>query len=145
MKGTLTAKNIELAPAAGSGIGKLLFDGLLARPDFIPSLIEAACGGLKACNYFYAKGTGQVEETPDYKTRLQAVVMILANAEGEPIKRVIHQHMGSGGSLDIVGALRESPAVFAALEREMEKARWKGGKKAKVVAAEAEPSELPAE
>lgn len=137
-------QNLQLAPAAGTGIGKLLFDALLADPEFIPALTEAVLGGLKACNYFYAKGTGKVEATPDCKTRIHAATMILANAEGEPIKRVIHQHLGAGGALDIVGALRESPAVMAALERELDKAKWKGGKKTPKV-AEPEPSELPAD
>lgn len=50
---------------------------------------------------------------------------LLAHMEGEPIKRIIHQHLGAGGEQpDFVKALRESPALLTAMKREIEKAEW---------------------
>lgn len=130
---------ISLAPAAGAGIGKLLADCLLADPTFVTDLVAAFRNGLKATRSFYVKDEGMHSE-PDAKTQLQAAALVLAHMEGEPVKRIIHQHLGAGGQLDIMGALRESPALLAAAEREIEKAKWKGGKKAKKVEAEPGPS-----
>jgi hypothetical protein len=140
---TSETSTISLAPAAGAGIGKLLFDGLLARPDFIASMIEAAVGGLQAKIYFYTKDG--VKDKPDNRTRIQALVMLLCHAEGEPIKRVIHQHLGAGGALDLVGAIHESPALRESLRHALEKAEFRGrNKRADPVSSElATVSELP--
>ncbi len=117
---------LTLAPAAGSGIGKLLFDALLARPDFIPAMVNAAMGGLTAESHFYSPAQKEVISKPDYRVRQQAVVMLLANAEGEPVKRIIHQHLG-GDSLktDLHKALQESPALQDAVERALANAKFR--------------------
>src|SRR5216683_1474030 len=115
-------ETVTLAPAAGAGIGKQIADLLLADPEFLPAMVGALKGALSAESGFYCKATGMIEYAVDHKTRLNAVLATLAHMEGEPFKRIIHQHLGAGGALDIVGTLRESPAVVAALEREMEKA-----------------------
>lgn len=121
-----SAQNITLAPAAGSGIGKLLFDALLARPDFIPLMVEAAIGGLSAESHFYSPAQKEVISKPDYRVRQQAVVMLLANAEGEPVKRIIHQHLGGDGlKTDVQAALRESPALQEAVERALANAKFR--------------------
>ncbi len=126
---------LTLAPAAGSGIGKLVFDALLAEPDFIPLMVQAAMGGLRATTSFYNPATREVIEKVDFKTRLQAWLALTAHAEGEPVKRIIHQHLGAGGQLDIMGALRESPALLAAAKAEIEKAEFRDRhKKAKQAA-----------
>lgn len=129
-----------MAPAAGAGIGKLLADRLLSEPGFMDSLVAAFANGLKATRSFYVKDQGMRTE-PDAKTQLQAAALVLAHMEGEPVKRIIHQHLGQGGQLDIMGALRESPALLAAAEREIEKAKWKASGRRPAKKVEAAPAE----
>lgn len=117
---------ISLAPASGSGIGKMLADALLADPDFLPLMKGAALGGLRAQRSYYDKGAGGVVTEPDHRVQIQTVALLLAHMEGEPIKRIIHQHLGGDGSaIDPLGALRDSPALMAAVERELAKAKFK--------------------
>lgn len=119
--------NASLAPAAGTGIGKLVFDGLLARADFIPLMIEAMIGGLRATTTFYNPSARTTEDKPDYKLRVHTVIALFAHAEGEPIKRIVHQHLGAaGGAPDLLAALREDPALLEAVERQVEKAKFHG-------------------
>jgi len=115
---------LTLAPASGAGVGKILADRLLANPDFIPALEAAMMGGLKATRSFWAKDEGlQIE--PDFRVQVQTAALLLAHMEGEPVKRIIHQHLGTGGKLDVGGALQDSPELAAAVEKELQKARWK--------------------
>lgn len=65
-------------------------------------------------------------EEPDTRSQLQAFFGCLAHMEGEPIKRIIHQHNGSGKPLDAVAALQESPALREATRRALDKAEFKG-------------------
>lgn len=125
---------ISLAPAAGAGIGKMLFDLLLADPEFLPAMKRAAMGGLEAMRSFYDPGSKCVVSEIDSRTRMQALGLILAQAEGEPIKRVIHQHLGASGELDLLGAVRDSPQMQEQLRALLEKATWQksGRRKAKV-------------
>lgn len=115
----------QLAPAAGSGIGKILFERLMAEADFVDLLVAALRSGLQA-NFprRWDKETESWQADPDAKTRVHTVLAIVAHAEGEPVKRIIHQHLHNG-KLDTLSALRESPALLAAVEREVEKARWR--------------------
>ena len=39
--------------------------------------------------------------------------------------RVLHQHMGNKGEIDLHGALQDSPALRDALQRELDKAGWR--------------------
>jgi len=123
---------ISLAPAAGAGIGKLLADSLLADPEFVPLMKEAAMGGLKAERSFWDKNSGGIISEPDHRVQIQALALLLAHMEGEPVKRIIHQHLGGDGQIDLGAALRDSPALQAAIERQLENARFKdrnrGGK-----------------
>lgn len=122
-----------LAPAAGAGIGKILADALLADPDFVPLMIAAAKGGLKATRSFWV-GRGQdghLERENDHKTQVQTFALLLAHMEGEPIKRIIHQHLGAGGAIDPLAALQESPALLEQAERLIEKAKWRKSGRAK--------------
>lgn len=114
--------NVALAPAAGAGIGRMLFDLLLADPEFLPAMKEAAIGGLRAVQTFRDRQSGELVRQPDFKTRIQALSMLLAQAEGDPIKRVIHQHLGAEGQLDVFAAMKESPALREAVRRELDKA-----------------------
>ena len=118
--------NLALAPAAGQGIGKQLFDRLLSDPQFLDDLAEAARDGLKAMTpRRWDKASGSWECDPDYRVRTQTLFGLLAQAEGEPIKRILHQHMGSTEGIDPLAALRDSPALLAAVKREVEKAEWR--------------------
>lgn len=117
--------NAQLAPAAGTGVGKLLADTLLARPDFVESLAAAVMGGLTATRSYYDGAAKRHVTEPDARVQVQTVGLVLAHMEGEPIKRIIHQHIGPEGGVDVLGALRDSPALQTALERALEKARFR--------------------
>ena len=125
-----------LAPAAGSGVGKLIADHLLTDPEFFPLMIAAAKGGLKATRSFYDRERREVVEEPDYRVQIQTLFGLLAHMEGEPIKRVIHEiRKGVGGAPDEM--LAESAAAIEAAKRMIagaEARRRKAGlKKAEVV------------
>jgi hypothetical protein len=82
---------------------------------------------------------------PDMRTQSAMFFGLLAHMEGEPIKRIIHQHLGGeGGVVDPLAALKDSPALQAAVERTLEKAKWRTSghqahkRPAKTVAAEVE-------
>lgn len=127
-------ETLTLAPAAGAGIGKKIADALLAQPDFVPNMVAALSNGLKAHRSFYVKDEG-LQREPDFKVQLQAAGLIMAHMEGEPVKRIIHQHLGADGKLDLRGALQDSPELAAAVAAELEKAQWrKSGRNAKKVA-----------
>lgn len=121
------AETLTLAPAAGAGIGKALADLLLADPDFLAAMKSAAMDGLKATRSFWCGkgGEGYLETEPDFRIRVQTMALLLAHMEGEPVKRIIHQHLGAGGKLDFKAALQESPELAQALSRELDKANWK--------------------
>lgn len=116
--------SLSLAPAAGAGIGKKVADALLAQADFVECMVGALSNGLKATRSFYVKDAGMQTE-PDFKVQLQAAALILAHMEGEPVKRIIHQHLGTGGKLDVQEAIRESPELAAAVQGVLEKAKWR--------------------
>jgi hypothetical protein len=136
----LAQTEMTLAPAAGAGVGKILADQLLADPEFIPLMIEAAKGGLGATRSFWCgKGAaGYLETEPDFRTRIQTFALLLAHMEGEPVKRIIHQHLGGSGQVDPLKALQESPELLEAVARTLEKAKWKtaGGERSAARAAE---------
>ncbi len=116
---------MNLAPAAGAGIGKKLADALLEDPGFLRSLRDAFLEALRADNRFWDKATKSWDVVPDYKTRLSAACALLANMEGEPIKRVIHQHLNGPDGPKPFEAMQNSPALLAAVEREVEKAKFR--------------------
>lgn len=135
-------ENIGLAPAAGSGIGRLLADALLAREDFIPSLVNALVGALHAQTYI--RDGKNVRVIPDCRTQLAAVVATLSHMEGDPIKRIIHQHLGNEQKLDLVAAFRESPALLESAKRVIANAEHSHPSHAQRRAARAEPYEVAA-
>ncbi len=134
-------ETMTLAPAAGAGIGKVLADRLLAEPGFVDSMVDAVMNGLRATRSFW-KGKGETAELvteADSKCQLQAFALVLAHMEGEPIKRIIHQHLGGTGAVDPLAALQESPELRDAAKRMLEKAEWRqSGRKAK----KAQPADL---
>ncbi len=116
-----------LAPASGAGIGKLIAQNLFAREGFIDRMGDAIWDALGAERRVWDKeannGRGAWEVEPDNRSRLQAFFGIVAHMEGEPVKRIIHQHLGASGKpVDPVDALQESPALRAAVERTLAKA-----------------------
>ncbi len=119
-----TATDLTLAPAAGAGIGKMLADILLADAEFVPLMCKVARECLKAHTHRWIAEEKRTVEVPDYKIQAQMFFGLLAHMEGEPIKRVIHQHLGAAG-IDPTAALQESPALLAAVEREVQKAKWR--------------------
>lgn len=121
-------ENMTLAPAAGSGVGKLLADLLLADSDFLPAMKDAAMGALRARTApRWDKDAREWADSVDSKTRLAAFLGILAQMEGEPIKRIVHQHLNGGNVAgDLVSELRDNPTLLAAAERAIEKAKFRG-------------------
>lgn len=114
---------VSLAPMAGQGLGKLLFDKLLADPNFVQMLIDGIIAGLTAMMpRRWDKESGGWVSDPDGKTRARTAFDLLAQAEGEPIKRVIHQHLGSVSQADPIATLMQSPALVDAIRRTIDKA-----------------------
>jgi hypothetical protein len=123
---------IQLAPAAGAGIGKEIAANLLARPGFVDKMADALDNALTATRRTWDSGSKQWVEEPDTRSQLQAFFGCLAHMEGEPIKRIIHQHTGDGKGLDPLTALQESPALREAARRMLEKSEWRrSGRNAK--------------
>lgn len=127
-------QELTLAPAAGSGIGKVVAAELIAR-DVGKKIASALERGLEATARRWiqtGKGEGYFEDSPDMRSQLQAAALILAHMEGEPVKRIIHQHLGAGGAFDLKSALQESPELADMLRNELTKAEWrKSGRGAK--------------
>ena len=115
---------ISLAPGAGAGIGKAIADELLKQPGFIDLMRQTAIEGLKAANKRWNIATKQMDVEPDWKVRAQWFFGLLAQMEGDPIKRIVHQHLGTG-AIDPVGAMQDSPALVAAVERALENAKFR--------------------
>jgi hypothetical protein len=118
-------ENAQLAPAAGAGIGKMLAEDLLARPGFIREMADVIAGAIRANTRHWDRDAKEFIVEPDHKIRLQAFFGIVAHMEGEPIKRIIHQHLGGSGTVDPLAALQESPALRDAAKKLLEKAEWR--------------------
>lgn len=119
-------KEIELTPAAGSGLGRQLAADLLARPDCVKLLADAFMDGLTATAKYWNKELKMWVPEPDYKTRLAAAQAIISNIEGEPIKRVqVHQITTEPSAKDAkaIERLTASPALQGALQRQLDRAR----------------------
>lgn len=133
---------IELAPAAGSGIGKLLAAALLAKPDLVSGMVQVIERGFTAQKRFWNQQEKCWESDADGPTQIKTLALVLAHMEGEPIKRIIHQHLGGNGTVDPLAALQESPALREAAARLLEKAEWRtsGSQAYKRPARQAEPA-----
>lgn len=110
---------------AGAGIGKKLADYLLGQPDFISDMGQVILRAIKAKTRHWDREAREFVIEDDCKTQLQAFALTVAHMEGEPVKRIIHQHLGAGGKIDFKAALEESPELAQALERELQKANWR--------------------
>lgn len=133
----------SLAPAAGAGIGKLIADRLLADPEFMQLMQDAITNALRATVRHWDREAKRFEVDPDFKTQLSAFSLVMAHMEGEPVKRIIHQHLGGAGAPDPLEALRESPALRDAAKALLEKAEWRtSGQKAHKKPKKAEPAAI---
>lgn len=115
---------LTLAPAAGSGIGKIVAAELLAL-DIGKKVAATLDRGLTATRSHWVsegQGKGYWEDEPDTRSQLQAAALILAHMEGEPVKRVIHQHMNVNGTVDLLSALQDSPELTELLQQQLTKA-----------------------
>jgi NAD(P)-dependent dehydrogenase (short-subunit alcohol dehydrogenase family) len=128
-----SSDEIMLAPAAGSGIGKAIAKELLSRGGIVEKLADALENALTATRRTWDSGTKQWVEEPDTRSQLQAVFGLIAHMEGEPIKRVIHQHLGGKGDVDPLQALQDSPALREAAERMLHRAKQRPTKRAETV------------
>lgn len=114
-----------LAPAAGTGIGKLLADSLLVDPKKLAEEMRAVVErGFHAQKRVWDAGAKTWAYEEDCRTQIQTLALVLAHMEGEPIKRIVHQHLGEVMA-DAQVQLRESPALREALEHELEKAKFR--------------------
>ncbi len=136
------ATETQLAPAAGAGIGKAIAADLLARPGFVRKMADALDNALGATRRTWDAGAKEWVEEPDTRSQLQAFFGCLAHMEGEPIKRIIHQHNGDGKAPDVLAALRESPALRAAMRRELDKAEFRTRNVKQATPAEADAVEV---
>lgn len=116
---------LTLAPAAGEGIGKEIARILLARPGFLEAMADALHNALTATRRTWDSGAKQWVEEPDTRSQLQAFFGCLAHMEGEPIKRIIHQHLGGRGDVNPLDALRDSPALRDAARALLNKAEFR--------------------
>lgn len=104
----------------------MLADQLLSDPEFIPLMRQTAIDCLHAmAPRRWDKESGGWVSDPDMRTRAQMFFGLMAHMEGEPVKRIIHQHLGNGGKLDVGAVLGDSPELTAAVERELQKAKWR--------------------
>ena len=62
-------------------------DDLLKAKNLLTRAVEALERCLEATHSFYDIITEKVITFPDYKTRLAAVIIVLAYAEGKPVER----------------------------------------------------------
>jgi hypothetical protein len=120
---------LTLAPAAGQGIGKQIAEKLLGRPGFIDRMADALDNALTATVRRWDKEADEWIVDPDTRSQLQAFFGCLAHMEGEPIKRIIHQHLGGTGDVDPLAAMQASPALRDAATRLIEKASFRDRKK----------------
>lgn len=124
-------QTLALAPAAGHGIGKLVVENLLDRPGFVEKMGDVIWNALEAERRVWDKeangGKGGWVCEPDSRSQLQAFFGIIAHMEGEPIKRIVHQHLGGNGeTADPLAALKDSPALREAVRRTLDKSEFKG-------------------
>lgn len=90
-------------------------------------MLAVAKDGLRAMGFRrFDKASGEWVSDPDMKVRTATFFGLLAHMEGEPIKRIVHQHLGGAVSeSDLVDVLRDSPALLAAVERKIENAKFR--------------------
>ena len=71
------------------------------------------------------KDKGGLVSGPDYRVRMQTLFGLLAQAEGQPIQRIIKESIGAGREIDPEAALLDSPELLARLEERLAVVRRK--------------------
>ena len=116
--------------AAGNGIGLDFGKRLVRRDDLLLLMEQAAVDGLRAmCPSRWDKNAGDWVRDPDYRTRTQTLFGLLAQLEGEPVKRVAAMTVPSrckqeAEEMEVANLLR-SPALRATLRRQLDEAEAK--------------------
>lgn len=102
----------------GKGVGKEIGRQLIAREDFVTLMVEAAVGGLKAMTARRWDPEARLwVNDPDYRIRTATFFGLLAQMEGEPLKRVLNKVGDSpseGGEAEeesLIKQLAQSPAL----------------------------------
>lgn len=137
---------VRVEPPTQTGLdhslGKKLVEALTADADFVPLMRETILGALTASTQHFTKGGGWTPH-PDFRVRLDAWKAVMAYAEGLPLVRILKQEIASGNQRSLHEDLRESPALLAAVEKELEKAKFRTRhtKIAQVVSVEIEVPE----
>ena len=141
---SIAKSSATLAPAAGAGLGKAMFDCLLADANFPAALATAAREGLGAMTpRRWDKETESWVSDPDYRVRAQVLFALLAQAEGEPVKRVqIQTHKITAPGGDIEQELATSPAARIAMRRILDGAEARARHPLRKVKQEPPPSTL---
>jgi hypothetical protein len=132
----------DLAKTMPPGVWTEVLRILSARTGFAEEIADALADGLKATGVHFirvkkgdggSESGGEWETHPDFKTRLETVKVLLAYSEGLPLQRIL-QHTIDEKRTSVHEELRESPELLAAVEREVEKAKF-GGRHKKARAA----------
>ena len=114
----------SLAKANGRGLAESIIDGLMAEPDFLPAMRAVISDGIRAKSFSYDIASKTWLERPDMKSRIESWKLAMSYAEGLPLQRIMQQTLVETRG-DLHDALRESPQLLAAVEREVEKAKFR--------------------
>ena len=110
--------------ATSANLAAKVIELLMGRPDFVELLANAIFDSLTATTPVYDKGAQAWTDRADYKARLEAAKLALAYGEGLPLQRIMQQTLLETRG-DLHDALRESPELLKAVEREVEKAKFR--------------------
>lgn len=109
-------------------------------PALIDEVDRAIRRALHAVRWRWDHKTKSEVEDEDHRSQIEAAKLIFAYGAGLPLQRSISVTLEKDAFGEMKTALRESPALLGALEREVEKARFHGRhKKAVPVDAELPP------
>ena len=86
---------------------------------------EVIVRGFNATKRLWDAGSKQWVEEPDMRSQLQTLFGVLAHMEGEPIKRIVHEHLNRGNGVDLTEILRNNPDLAAEARRQLDKAAFR--------------------
>lgn len=130
-------QTLETAPAKSKDMAVRLAERWEQDTDLVTLMDGVIRAGLVSTTERWDITTKKFVERPDTKSQLEAVKLILAYSAGLPLARSVTIAIESGGYGAMKEALRESPELLAAVERELDKAKFHGRhlKKAEPAAA----------
>jgi hypothetical protein len=117
-------ESIALTPSAPGGLWTRIVENLTANGDIAAEVAASLRTALGAKVVHFDRITKAWEETPDSRAQLDAIKLILAYCEGMPLAREFRQQVNETRG-DLHDALRESPQLLAAVEREVSKAKFR--------------------